>query len=202
MANTRALVTRQKLLRIATELFRQQGFVATTVDQICAEAQVTKGAFFHHFANKEELAKDCLAAWDQWMTEMEGSAPFQQVDDPVDRVLAYMEFFIKVFEDPNVVKSCLVGTTVQEVANTHPELRDAANLCLVHAASRLRDLLDAASRSARRQIDSQALAQLWMAALQGSLILAKAAQEEKVISASLAHIRDYIKALMTAPPRK
>ena len=46
---------RSKLLDAAIALIRQQGFSATTVDQLCGMAGVTKGAFFHHFASKDAL---------------------------------------------------------------------------------------------------------------------------------------------------
>ena len=49
--------TKNKLLDASMELMRRQGFHATTVDDICAAAGVTKGGFFHYFKNKEDIAK-------------------------------------------------------------------------------------------------------------------------------------------------
>ena len=46
---------RRKLLDSALRLIRAQGYSATSVDDLCAAAGVTKGAFFHHFKSKEEL---------------------------------------------------------------------------------------------------------------------------------------------------
>ncbi len=43
---------RIKLLEAARTLIRTKGFAATTVDDLCAAAGVTKGAFFHHFDSK------------------------------------------------------------------------------------------------------------------------------------------------------
>ena len=51
---------RDTLLSKATELFRMQGFQATSIDDVCAAAHVTKGAFFHYFKSKKALAKACL----------------------------------------------------------------------------------------------------------------------------------------------
>ena len=47
---------RAKLLRAALGVIRVKGYSATSVDELCAAAGVTKGAFFHHFATKEALA--------------------------------------------------------------------------------------------------------------------------------------------------
>ena len=56
---------RIKLLDAAIKLVRQYGFSATSVDQLCTEASVTKGAFFHHFKSKDALG---AAAADYWTT--------------------------------------------------------------------------------------------------------------------------------------
>ncbi len=44
-----------KLLDAALSVIRTKGFSATTVDELCSAAGVTKGAFFHHFKSKDEL---------------------------------------------------------------------------------------------------------------------------------------------------
>ena len=54
---------KDKLLGAALALFREKGFTATTVDDLCARAGVTKGAFFHHFKTKEDVG---VAAADHW----------------------------------------------------------------------------------------------------------------------------------------
>jgi len=51
----RSATTRAALMTAARELFGSQGFAATTVDQVAAEAGVTKGAVYHQFAGKAEL---------------------------------------------------------------------------------------------------------------------------------------------------
>jgi len=48
--------TKRKLVDAGVNLMRRRGFNATTVDDICAAAGVTKGAFFHYFKSKDDLA--------------------------------------------------------------------------------------------------------------------------------------------------
>jgi len=51
----RSETTRSTLVQIGRELFGNQGFTNTSIDQIVRKAKVTKGALYHHFAGKKEL---------------------------------------------------------------------------------------------------------------------------------------------------
>ena len=198
MPNSSAQSTPQNLVDAATQIFRQNGFVATTVDEICAGAGVTKGAFFHHFESKEALGLECLRQWERTMVAKLESAPFQQIVDPVEKALGGVEFFAAMFENPSVPKSCLAGTTAQEVSETHPALREGAQACFAAGTGYFRQLLDDACRSRGVQLDTAALAQLWMATLQGSLLLYKASRDDTVIPKNLRHFRQYLERLFDA----
>jgi TetR/AcrR family transcriptional repressor of nem operon len=52
---SKAISTRLSILQKAFELTYRQGFQTTSVDDIIAHMNVTKGAFFYHFKNKEEM---------------------------------------------------------------------------------------------------------------------------------------------------
>lgn len=56
----RALETRKLILDAAYGLFARQGYGQTSVDGIITEAGASKGAFYHHFASKEELFRALL----------------------------------------------------------------------------------------------------------------------------------------------
>ncbi len=196
----RATATRQRLIQAATDLIRRKGYIATTIDDICEHSKVTKGAFFHHFKTKEDLAEACLKAWDCQTAAMEQAAPFQAIQNPRKRVLGYLDFFAGLFDDPKTLKSCLAGTTAQEVSETNPVLRDGASVCFQNAQKRFQALLDEACKAAPRPVDTAGLASLWMAAVQGSLILSKASQDEVVIRRNLDHVKQYISGFL--PPEE
>src|ERR1700733_9246908 len=52
---SKAQDTRMMILRKAFEVIYRQGYQATSIDEIIASTAVTKGAFFYHFKNKEEM---------------------------------------------------------------------------------------------------------------------------------------------------
>lgn len=123
---------------------------------------------------------------------MDAEAPFHAAKTTRERALAYMDFYISLFDDPSLLKSCLAGTTVQEVADTNPALRDAANVCFMNGAHRFQALLDDACRDAGKRADTASLADFWVATIQGSLILFKSSQNEAVIRRNLNHAKTYI----------
>src|SRR5438477_870953 len=100
---------KEKVLDAALAVIRSKGYVATTVDDLCAHAGVTKGAFFHHFRSKEDLA---VAAADHW-SEMTGNlfaqAPYHDHADPLDRVLGYVDFRKSLLAGEIPEFTCLVG---------------------------------------------------------------------------------------------
>jgi TetR/AcrR family transcriptional repressor of nem operon len=192
---------RQQLIDSAVELFRRHGFVATTVDQICTAAGVTKGAFFHHFPSKEALAEATLEQWKAYMANAYATGPFQAIDDPVQKLTGCMEFFVAMLSDPRVLTSCLAGTIAQEVSESHERLRAGAQECFACGAAHFREIVDEAARATGADVDAASLADLWMATIQGSVLLAKTARDPAIIAANLRHAQRYIESCVgTVPP--
>ncbi|MGA2838816.1 MAG: TetR/AcrR family transcriptional regulator, partial [Steroidobacteraceae bacterium] len=83
---------RQKLLDAALSLIREKGYASTSVDALCSEAGVTKGAFFHHFESKDALAVAAANHWSEITASFFETAPYHKHTDPLDRVLGYLDF--------------------------------------------------------------------------------------------------------------
>src|SRR5207237_4818839 len=82
---------REKLLDAAVNLVRHSGFAGTSVDQLCAAAGVTKGAFFHHFASKEALGVAAAGHWLESTAPLFAAADFHRATDALARVLGYLD---------------------------------------------------------------------------------------------------------------
>jgi TetR/AcrR family transcriptional regulator, transcriptional repressor for nem operon len=192
---------RDKLLAAALSVIRTKGYSATTVDDLCAAAGVTKGAFFHHFKSKEALA---VAAADHW-SEMTGglfaSAPYHAHADPLDRVLGYIDFRKAILRGGVPEFTCLVGTMVQETYDTAPAIRDACNASIAGHAKKLEADIEAAMAARRMRVPwtAQSLALHTQAVLQGAFILAKAQGSAAVAADSVDHLKRYVMLLFTQP---
>ncbi|PRX10241.1 UNVERIFIED_ORG: TetR family transcriptional regulator [Martelella mediterranea] len=188
---------RTRLLEAARDVIRQKGFAATSVDDLCQSAGVTKGAFFHHFKTKEALGVAVADHWAETTSALFAEAPYHEPDDPLDRVLAYLEFRRSIISGETFEYTCLVGTMTQEVHESAPAIRDAcAKSIFGHAASLQADIEAA---KAQRGIDAdwtaKSLARHTQAVLQGGFILAKAAGNPDLARESVDHLICYVRQL-------
>ena len=201
-----------KLLDAALTVIRIKGYSATSVDELCAAAGVTKGAFFHHFKSKDELGVAAADYWSEMTGALFANAPYHQPADPLERVLAYVAFRKALLEGGVPDFTCLVGTMVQETYETAPAIREACERSITGHAETLEADIAAAIAERRMKPDwtAKSLALHTQAVIQGAFILAKAtsgtsggaAGETKggaaIAADSIDHLYRYIKLLFGA----
>lgn len=193
-AGTKKLDAKAKLLDAALSVIRTKGYSATTVDQLCAAAGVTKGAFFHHFKSKDDLAVAAADYWSQMTGGLFATAPYHDHADPLDRVLAYLEFRKALLQGGVPEFTCLVGTMVQETYETAPAIREACDRSISdHAATLKADIeLAIRDRGISPEWTAASLALHTQAVLQGAFILAKAKGGSEVAADSIDHLIRYV----------
>lgn len=188
---------RVSLLDAALMLIRKRGFVATSVDELCREAGVTKGAFFHHFRSKEDLGISAADYWSETTGRIFESAAYTLAEDPLDRVLGYIDFRTDLLQGDVCQFTCLAGTMVQEVFESFPAIRDACKRSIFDHASILEADIAAAMhlRGMTVDWDARSLALHTQAVLQGAFILAKASNSPAIAVESARHLRRYVECL-------
>lgn len=189
--------SRTRLLDAAIDIIRTKGYPATRVDDVCAAANMTKGGFFHHFRSKEDLALAAVERWNDTTGTLFEQAPYHAHPDPADRVLAYVDFRRAIIQGEPEQFTCLVGTMVQDVFVTHPELRAACAESITGHAATLEADIEAAVVASGADVDwtARSLALHTQAVLQGAFILAKATGDPQTATASIDHLRRYLAAL-------
>lgn len=193
--------SKTKLLDAALYVIRAKGYTATRIEDICEAAGVTKGSFFHHFKTKEELALEAAAYFSSMADTIFAAAPYRSLPDPLDRLLGYVDFRKAILMGELPQFTCLLGTMVQEVYETHPLIREACDRYIrAHAAQIETDIAEAMAKyGPRAEWTASSLALYTQAVIQGAFILAKAHQSREVAAANLDHLRRYLQLLFTLP---
>jgi TetR/AcrR family transcriptional repressor of nem operon len=195
---------RQELLQAALGLIREQGYASTSVEKLCAQAGVTKGAFFHHFKSKEALAVAAANHWSEVTSAFFQAAPYHQHADPLERVLGYLDFRKAILKGEIAEYTCLVGTMVQEIYGTNPDIRAACEASISgHAAVLAADIAEAMRRyRIRDPWTAKSLALHTQAVLQGAFVMAKATGDAAIAAESIDHLRRYFELLFQSTKRK
>jgi TetR/AcrR family transcriptional regulator, transcriptional repressor for nem operon len=191
------LTARDRLLDAALRIIREKGYASTTVDDLCAAAGVTKGAFFHHFASKEALGVAAAGHWSAFTGALFAAAPYHAPADPLDRILAYLDLRSALIAGTIPEFTCLVGTMVQEVHESSPAIRDAGFASMAgHAATLEPDFAEAMRvYGAPDGVTAQSLALHTQAVIQGGFILAKGSGDPDLARDTIAHLARYMRLL-------
>ncbi|MFN0190500.1 MAG: TetR/AcrR family transcriptional regulator [Aestuariivirga sp.] len=191
--------SKTKLLDAAQNVIRTKGYAATTIDDICKAARVTKGSFFHHFKSKDELA---VSAADHFSANAEllfAAAPYHGGKDPLQRLLGYVDFRASILTGELHDYTCLLGTLVQETYATHPEIRAACDKGMSsHIAALMPDIAAAKHLYARKaKWSAESVGYFIQSVLQGSFVYSKTKQNAEVARENLMHLRRYLETLFT-----
>lgn len=186
--------TRLKILDAAMNVIREKGYNATRVEDVCDAAGVTKGAFFHHFSGKEDLAVAAAERWSSVTGQLFERAPYHAPADSLDRVKAYVDFRRMLIDGETPEFTCVAGTMAQEIHVTHPAIREATRAAIFGHAATLVDDITAAKAEHCPNADwkPESLALFTQAVLQGGFILAKAENDAAVARDMADHLRRYI----------
>nr|WP_082795276.1 FAD-dependent oxidoreductase [Alkalihalobacillus trypoxylicola] len=127
----KASSTKHKIETVAMELFREQGFHATTVQEITKHAKVAKGTFFNYFPTKDSIMKSFAhKRLDQVMANLEQMSLKKQPF--VSRIRSYLYFILEDYDShPNLTIQILTYVIEEEdILRTH------MNQLLKHAIKR------------------------------------------------------------------
>jgi TetR/AcrR family transcriptional repressor of nem operon len=173
---------RQRILEVAGKLFRERGFDGVSVDDIMTNAGLTHGAFYGHFASKDELAAQACAnavakGIDAW-TALTG-------DKSADQLGAIVSSYATSSHRDDLGGGCVLAALGADAVRHRGAIRRAFTDGIRSTVAMLSMIAPGRSNAAQRQ---KALATL--AGLVGALILARAADDttlsDEILSAALA----------------
>jgi TetR/AcrR family transcriptional repressor of nem operon len=192
---------RERLLDGAQQLVLERGFAATTVDAVLAATGTSKGAFFHHFASKNDLGRALVeryAAADIQHLEQFMAAAEATSADPAEQLVAFVALFEGAADDlAREQPGCLYVSFVYEKqlagSGTNSMIVDA----VIAWRTRLAQKIDAAIalRPPSIRVDVTSLADLVFTTFEGGFILARTLDDPSLLRGQLTHLRHYLELL-------
>jgi TetR/AcrR family transcriptional regulator, transcriptional repressor for nem operon len=186
---TKGELTREKITRTATELFCRQGFAATSINDLVAACDITKGSLYFHFPGKDDVA---LAVLEQAEAEfmlfldnaLAGTSPGAALDRFFHRALEF-------HRQKNFVGGCLFGNVALEASDSNEIY--AASVAQVFACwqEKIRTVIAAAQRAGQLRADlpAETLALLVVSTIEGGIMLSRLRKEEEPLKSCLDSLR-------------
>ncbi|MEL1251193.1 TetR/AcrR family transcriptional regulator [Aurantiacibacter gilvus] len=199
----RGFETRQKILDVAQEAILAKGFDATSIEEIVANAEITKSGFFYHFKDKNTLARALIerhiVVEDDLFDELFGRAK-ELSDDPLQIMLIGLKLLAELIEDmPGGHPGCIVATAAYQDRLFDREVREANKRAVLGWRSRFRQMFDEIEEvyPPNDSVDRVALADMVSALLEGGIVMARALNEPLITSRQVYLLRSYVKLLYT-----
>jgi TetR/AcrR family transcriptional repressor of nem operon len=196
----RALQTRERILGAAARLFALKGYHDTKLEEVLRAARVTTGAFFHHFAGKEELG---FAVIDRHMEtrrreleKIEQGLPHADGADPLQPVFRRLDAIREMVRRRRRRKGgCIIGNLSTALSDTHAAFRRRLAECFDEMAEEFRPHLDAAARRHAwgRRPDTLALARYAVVIIEGSIMLTRTQQDQDMMACHFEYLKEHLR---------
>jgi AcrR family transcriptional regulator len=169
-----ARATREALIDAARDLFTDRGYSGVGTEEIVARAKVTRGALYHHFADKRDLFRAVFERVEEDLMKRIG-ATMEEAKDPYELMLSGMRAFLDACEEPAVKQ---ISLTDAPAVLGWEEWREIDNL---HGLGLTRAALDGAVEAGViRPIATEPMAHLFVAALsESAFVIAHAEHPRK-----------------------
>lgn len=198
---TNSSSAREKILEAAQTLVLDKGFGGTTIDAIIEQADVSKGAFFHHFSSKdalghvlvEQYANADIEHLDRTLTKAEGLS-----DDPLQQLLIFVKLFeqeMQELEDP--FPGCLYASYLNQLELFDDTVKELIKNSMLEWRMRVKEKLEqiVTIYPLSQDIDLESLADMLLVIFEGAFILSQSFKEPKCVARQLSHYHHYLKLL-------
>jgi len=157
---------RERILRAASRLFYMQGFHATGIDRIIAEAGVAKMSLYQHFRSKDELIAAFLDRRDDYWCDWLASRVEALANSPKARLLAVFDALGEWFESPDFRGCAFINAAVE-----FPDAQHSARLASREHKQRVHAYLENLAMAAKMPQAAELAAQLALL-IEGAIVTA------------------------------
>ncbi len=201
------IATREKILDGARELILERGYSGTKIDHVLEHVGITKGAFFHHFKTKDELAKALLRRYASQDAQVYAETREQAEklsDDPLQQILIFIRLFEDMFSElTEPYPGCLLASYLYELQQFDDETRDLLHGTFARWRTLLQEKFEAIVKKypPKISVSPSQLADGFTVVLEGAFITGKAMNEARLVTEQLRLYRNHIELLFAAPAK-
>jgi TetR/AcrR family transcriptional repressor of nem operon len=191
--------TRENILSISQSIMLQKGFAGTSLDEIIAASNITKGGFFYHFNSKDDLAVHLMLRYQRDDINFFNGL-FDRAEELSEDPLQQMLIFLKLLSEAmaEVQKNhpgCLVATFTSANQTVNQQVRDVTAECLVIWRESFRDKFERINDKYPKDVDLDTLADMLSSIIEGGIIVALALSNTRILVDQILQYRNYIRLL-------
>lgn len=197
--------TREKIVAAAERLILSKGYAGTTLDDILDATRLTKGAFFHHFSGKGDLARAVVERYAE--TDFALFASWSEradrlSDDPLERVLIFLKLFEEYLDGlGKPFPGCVFASYTYESRQFGPQVHDYIRARLRSWIGLYEKKLAALvkARPPARAVTARALSEMIATIIEGGFVMANAMADATWLQRQSAEYRRYLELLFAGP---
>ena len=196
-------ITKDKIYDAAKALFLDRGIAATSVERISETAGVTKGSFFYHFQDKNQLVLDLVKRFAE-SDRAQYDKVIKRVDtlgatDPLQRLLLFVGVFIEEFSDLNDPPACLYASYLYEQGIVSEETMAVTKEAFLFWRKKISKLIKEAEKAhpPKEKLDSASLADFFNTTIEGAFIVGQILDDSKIAANHLKHYQEYLELLFS-----
>lgn len=195
---------RERILDIAQAAVLEKGFGATSIEEIIAEAGITKSGFFYHFQDKNALARALLQRYldtEEAVLDDVFARARELHGDPLHSFLIGLKLLSEMMADlPAGHPGCLVATFCYSERMFDRDVRELNRMAVLGWRARFLAMLEeiAAAYPPREVVDLRMLADMISTTVEGGIVLSKAMGEPAILSEQILMLRTHV-GLLFAP---
>lgn len=195
--------TRSRILDIAEAAVLEKGFEATSIEEIVAGAEISRGGFFYHFKDKNALARAMLERYIEVENAMydELFARARELnDDPLHCMLIGLKLLAEMLEDmPKGHPGCVIAATAYQDRLFDAGVRELNRQAILGWRKRFRRMFEEIAEvyEPREPVNLDALGDMVSGVVEGGLVLQRALREHNNASEQIMLFRTYLKLLFS-----
>ncbi|MBW4620533.1 MAG: TetR/AcrR family transcriptional regulator [Cyanosarcina radialis HA8281-LM2] len=197
---SRATETKTRIIEQAATLFNQKGYAGSSMSDLMRVTGLQKGGIYNHFQSKDEIA---LEAFDFAVNCMQQKfmGALKGKRHAVERLMAIFSVYEQMADDPLLQGGCPILNTAVESDDTHPALRQRAQLAMDGWRSVIQRIVNKGIQRGELHstVDPDTVATISIATIEGAVMLGKLYGDPIYVERALNHLKNYVQNQLATP---